>query len=96
MSEAEEEAQSAVESAKADSNKIRHIFDQAKHNWHMTGMNQQGNWNLIQITLQDNYGQLPSHGRYEITQNFENYTVTVAGAVINGAIRIGSAWINAI
>ena len=96
MSEAEEDAHYAVESAKADPNKVSHIFDQVKHNWDMTGLNQEGNWNLIQNTLQNNYRQLPSHGGYEITQNFGNYAVTVRGAVISGAIRIGSAWINAI
>jgi len=90
------EAQRAVESAKADPNKVSHIFDQVKHNWDMTGQDQQGNWNLIENTLQNKYGQLPSNGFYEVTQNFEDYTVTVRGAVVNGAVRIGSAWVNAI
>ena len=96
MGDAEEEVLSAVERAKADPNKVRHIFHQAKHGWNMTGLSQQGNWKLIQNTLQKNYEQLPNYGSYEVTQHFGSYTITVAGAIVNGAIRIGSAWINAI
>ncbi len=96
-SEAEEaatEAQSAVESAENDPNKLNHIFGKAEHNWDMTGLDQQGNLNLIQNTLQNSYGQLPDHGVFQVTQNFGNYAVTVRGAIVNGVVRIGSAWVN--
>jgi RHS repeat-associated protein len=93
-SRAAEQARAATQSALADTNKVNHIFGKAAHNWQMTGLDQPGNWNLIQTTLRMAYPQIPSSGVYQVTQYFGNYAVTVSGSVVNGAIRIGSAWVN--
>jgi Bacterial toxin 35 len=89
-------ADAGVESAQADPNKVTHIFDNPGHNWDATGLDQAGNWNLIKDTLAQNFGQLPESGVFQVEQTFEGYTVTVRGAIVNGAVRIGSAWVNAL
>src|SRR5215208_107782 len=93
---AEAEAEAAVESAQADPNKVGHIFENPTHphNWEATGLDQAGNWNLIEETLGQNYELLPESGIYEVTQVFEGYSVTVRGRIVDGIIRIGSAWVN--
>src|SRR5215208_4268326 len=90
------EAEAAVESAQADPNKVGHIFENPTHphNWEATGLDQAGNWNLIEETLGQNYELLPESGIYEVTQVFEGYSVTVRGRIVDGIIRIGSAWVN--
>src|SRR5215208_6392700 len=93
---AEAEAEAAVESAQADPNTVGHIFENPTHphNWEATGLDQAGNWNLIEETLGQNYELLPESGIYEVTQVFEGYSVTVRGRIVDGIIRIGSAWVN--
>src|SRR5215208_6058728 len=86
------EAEAAVESAQADPNKVGHIFENPTHphNWEATGLDQAGNWNLIEETLGQNYELLPESGIYEVTQVFEGYSVTVRGRIVDGIIRIGN------
>lgn len=95
---AEEQAAAgdAVSRAEADSNKVDHIFDNPTHDhqWGATGLSQEGNWNLIRDTIESNYGQIPDNGVFEVTQDFGGYSVTVRGAVVDGVVRIGTAWVN--
>jgi hypothetical protein len=94
--EASEAADAAVESAESDPNKVNHIFDNptSDHQWGATGLDQAGNWGLIRDTIAQNFENLPASGVYEVTQTFEGFTVTVRGAIVDGAVRIGSAWVN--
>ena len=82
--------------AQEDPNKVDHIFDNPTHDhqWEATGLDQEGNWNLIRDTIEGNYDLMPESGVFEVTENFGGYTVTVRGAVVDGAVRIGTAWVN--
>jgi len=97
LAEADTAAQRALERAQASPNRDHHIFDQTKHNWDLTGSDQQGNWNLIRTTLQNKYKDvMRAPEAYEVSEPFGNYKVTVTGKVVNGVVRISNAWVNAL
>jgi hypothetical protein len=78
-----------------------HIFENRlhDHNWDVTGLDREGNWNLIRTTLENNQGIIenaPDRTPIDVVTNFGRYSVTVRIFLINGVIRIGTAWVNAI
>jgi hypothetical protein len=89
-------AYDAVARAQADPEKVEHIFDDRAHDhqWEATGLDLEGNWSLRRETIESNYDQIPDGGVYEVTKDFASYTVTVRGAVVDGRVRIGTAWVN--
>lgn len=93
-----EEVESAVKIARGEinSNKDHHVFDKPQHKWHLTGLDRQGNWDLIETTLLNKYEEAKNTtvDNYEVEENFGNYKVTVTGRVVKGALRISDAWVN--
>lgn len=89
--------QNTIDKERSIPNKEDHIFDNPTHDhqWDVTGLDRAGNWNLIKTTLENNGDLIPlENGNYEVTEVFGNYSVTVRGTVIDGIIRIGTAWVN--
>ena len=56
-------------------------------------MDQEGNWDLIPTTLDQNYPELMNQSVYEVSSSFDGFTVVVRGAVVDGVVRIGTAWV---
>jgi RHS repeat-associated protein len=92
---AQQAAQNAVQLAQNSPEKVIHIFDNPMHNWYLTSQNIPGNWNIIQQTIATNYQQIiSSPTAFEVSTTFGNFIVTVRGAVVDGAVRIGTAFVN--
>jgi hypothetical protein len=92
---AQQAGQTAIQVAQNNPQKVAHIFNNPMHNWHVTGQSTAGNWNLIQQTIAANYQQIISSPTpFEVSAVFGNVTVTVRGMVVNGVIRIGTAFAN--
>jgi WXG100 family type VII secretion target len=96
--EFENNVNNAIDKASSDPNKVHHIFDNPTHDhlWDRTGLDEEGNWNLIREALMKNYQRISglSNGmRDEVVENFGNFTLVVRIIVLKGAIRIADAWI---
>jgi hypothetical protein len=93
-------AEEAVTRARNDPAKQDHIFNNPRHDhqWGRTGQDLDGNWNLIRQTLESNWNGIRGAGGspFEVTRTFGNVSVTVRGRLVNGVIRIGTAFVNAV
>ena len=94
----EEDVHQTIERARGDPNRVHHIFENPTHNhyWNVTGLNEEGNWDLISQTMRDNKGDIESTsdrtpGR--IQTNFGAYTVEVQYIIIDGILRLTDAWV---
>jgi hypothetical protein len=74
--------------------KLNHIFGKPKHNFDLTGMDQQGNLDLIQQTVEENVNQITAQGA-NYSKDFGEYTVTVRIYVDNAdEPYIDTAYVN--
>jgi len=89
--------QNSIDNAQTDANKTHHIFDNpsSDHQWKLTGLDQSGNWGLIQQTLENNSDAIGTSNKpFEVTSNFGDYAITVRGNYVGGVLYIGTAWVN--
>jgi hypothetical protein len=93
-------AEEAVTRARNDPAKQDHIFNNPRHDhqWGRTGQDMDGSWNLIRQTLERNWSGIRGAGGapFEVTHTFGNFSVTVRGRLVNGVIRIGTVFVNAV
>jgi RHS repeat-associated protein len=92
----EQQVDDAIKRARSDPNKEHHIFDNPthEHNWDATGQDRDGNWSLIGDTLRQTFQDVTRGGRFEVTQSFGPFSVTMRGTFANGNIFIGTGWVN--
>lgn len=94
----EGDVDNAIDRAQQDPNRVHHIFENPTHDhlWGTTGLDQQGDWNLIRQTMVDNQGivnSTPAGTPGQVTTSFGGYTVVVRYIIINGVLRIADAWV---
>jgi hypothetical protein len=90
-------AEESVERARTEPGKEEHIFDNPEHQWGRTGLDRNGNWDLIRQTLESNGQNIRAAGDspFEVSRTFGDDVVTVRGRVVNGVIRLGTSFVNA-
>ena len=88
----------AIERTKGEPNRVHHIFENPTHDhlWNKTGLDEEGNWNLIKETMIDNQAVIesaPNNTPGTVQTNFGTYTVDVRYIKVNGTLRLTDAWI---
>jgi RHS repeat-associated protein len=83
----------AVRAVMGDPNKLIHIFGKAQHNLGPLVQQLGGQSNTIQTVLNAANGSLPASGSFATTVVVQGFTVELRGAVVNGAIRIGTMFV---
>lgn len=94
----EGDVDNALDRAQQDPNRVHHIFENPTHDhlWGTTGLDQQGDWNLIRQTMIDNQGLIndtPAGEANVAKTSFGGYTVNVRFIKIGGILRISTAWV---
>ena len=78
-----------------DPNKLKHIFDQARHNLDdvvEAAGSREGAFSALQGAAQSAVDAGGLTGRFETVVNVSGFDVTVGGAVVDGVARIGTAF----
>ena len=94
----EESVNQAIASVRGEPNRVHHIFGNPTHNhyWYVTGLDNEGNWDLIRQTMCDNQGDIesiPDRIPSRVQTDFDTYTVEVQCIIIDGILRITDAWV---
>lgn len=93
-----EDVDNAIDRVKQEPNRVHHIFENPTHDhmWNATGLDEDGNWNLIRQTMFDNQDIInttPPGTPGQVTTSFGTYTVVVRYIILNGVLRIVDAWV---